>query len=58
MTLVEFKTKTELAQKLNMSLRTLQRRLVAADLEIPRGLISPELQKEILKKLNKKNLDE
>jgi ATP sulfurylase len=53
-----FTTKTELAQKLNMSLRTLQRRLVAADLEIPRGLISPELQKEILKKLNKKNLDE
>lgn len=54
MTFTEFKTKTEFASILKMSLRTFQRKLESANLKIPRGLIAPEIQKEIFEKLNEK----
>jgi hypothetical protein len=49
---MSFTTKTELAQKMGMSLRTFQRRLKAANLNVPRGLICPKLQQDISDKLN------
>lgn len=58
MTFTEFKTKTEFATILKMSLRTFQRKLEAANLKIPRGLIAPEVQKEIFEKLNGKNTND
>lgn len=45
------KYKKELALEMGLSLRTFQRRLVDAGIEIPRGLISPDEQKFIYKKL-------
>lgn len=45
------KNKKQLAEELGLSLRTFQRRLKEADLEIPRGLISPEKQREICQTL-------
>ncbi len=44
-------TKSQLADILGLSLRTLQRKLLRAELNIPRGLISPDSQIHILKKL-------
>jgi predicted DNA-binding protein (UPF0251 family) len=49
---MSFTTKTELAQKMGMSLRTFQRRLKAANLNVPRGLTCPKLQQDISDKLN------
>lgn len=45
------KNKKQMAEEFGLSLRTFQRRLKEVDLEIPRGLISPEKQKEICDKL-------
>ncbi len=44
-------TKSQLADLLGLSLRTLQRKLLRAELNIPRGLISPDCQIQILMKL-------
>ncbi len=44
-------TKAEIAEDLQMSLSTLQRRLKAADLVVPRGLVPENTQKEIYQKL-------
>ena len=44
-------TKSQLADLLGLSLRTLQRKLLRAELIIPRGLISPDSQIQILLKL-------
>ncbi len=44
-------TKSQLADLLGLSLRTLQRKLLRAELNIPRGLISPDSQIQILMKL-------
>ncbi len=43
--------KKQLAEEFGLSLRTFQRRLKEANLEIPRGLISPEKKQEICQKL-------
>lgn len=43
--------KKELADAMGYSLRTFQRRLKEANIEIPRGLICPEKQQEIFYKL-------
>jgi predicted DNA-binding protein (UPF0251 family) len=47
----EPKTKEQLAQEMNISFSTFQRRLKKAGLKIPRGLIPPDLQKAIYKEL-------
>ncbi len=52
MPFTEFKTKTEFATFLKMSLSTLQRKLKAANIQVPRGLICPKMQAEIYKRLN------
>ena len=44
------KTKFQIAQELGISLRTLQRWIKKSDLEVPRGLVSPQKQIEILEK--------
>ena len=41
------KTKHQIAQDLGISLRTLQRWLKKSNLQVPRGLICPQKQKEI-----------
>lgn len=46
------KTKSELAQEMEISIRTLQRRLKKVGLEVPRGLIPPSLQVKIFEVLN------
>ena len=43
--------KKEIAEEMGMSLRTFQRRLDDNNLEVPRGLICPEKQKEIFHSL-------
>lgn len=43
--------KKEIAEEMGLSLRTFQRRLDEANIEVPRGLICPEKQKEILNEL-------
>ena len=53
---MNFKTKSQLANDFGMSLSTFQRRLKAVNLDIPRGLISPDVQKEIVKRLNQLSL--
>ena len=45
------KNKKQLAEEFGMSLRTLQRRLKANHLDVPRGLINPELQNRIKNEL-------
>jgi AraC-like DNA-binding protein len=45
------KTRQELANDLGISARTLSRRLKLFSIKIPKGLISPENQEEILNKL-------
>ncbi len=52
----ETKTKEKLAQEMNISLRTLQRRLKNAGLKIPRGHIPPDVQDLIYQSLGWKNL--
>lgn len=42
------KTKQQIAQKLGISLRTLQRWLKKSNIEVPRGLVCPKKQIEIL----------
>ena len=49
-------TKSQLANLLSLSLRTLQRKLKGAGLTIPRGLISPDSQILILYKLGYSDL--
>lgn len=44
------KTKYQLAQEMGISLRTLQRWIKKSNLEVPRGLVCPEKQKEMLEK--------
>jgi len=41
------KTKHQIAQDLGISLRTLQRWIKKSDLQVPRGLVCPNKQKEI-----------
>jgi hypothetical protein len=52
--------KKEIAEEMGMSLRTFQRRLDDNNLEVPRGLICPEKQKEIFHSLgwSDKDLEE
>jgi len=45
------KTKYQIAQELGISLRTLQRWIKKSDIEVPRGLVCPEKQIELLEKL-------
>lgn len=42
------KTKQQIAQELGISLRTLQRWIKKSDINVPRGLVSPEKQQELL----------
>ena len=49
---MNFKTKSQLANDFGISLRTFQRRLKSAELDVPRGLISPQVQQEIKENLN------
>lgn len=49
-------TKSQLANLLGLSLRTLQRKLKGAGLHIPRGLISPDSQTLILYQLGYSDL--
>lgn len=53
---MNFKTKSQLANEFGMSLSTFQRRLKVVNLNVPRGLISPDVQKEIFKRLNQFSL--
>lgn len=55
-TVLHPKTKEKLAEEMSISLRTLQRRLGKAGLEIPRGLISPDDQDIIYRALGWKVL--
>ena len=48
---VKARFKKEIAEEMGYSVRTLQRRLKEAGIEIPRGLISPEKQLEIFQTL-------
>ncbi|MEM9822919.1 MAG: helix-turn-helix domain-containing protein [Bacteroidota bacterium] len=41
------KTKSQIAQDLGISLRTLQRWIKKSNLDVPRGLVCPTKQKEI-----------
>ncbi len=52
----EPKTKEMIAVEMNISLRTLQRKLKKAGLEIPRGYIPPDLQDSIYQALGWKAL--
>jgi DNA-binding transcriptional regulator LsrR (DeoR family) len=54
--LPEPKTKEQIARDLNISLRTLQRKLKKAGLEVPRGFVSPEVQNLILERLGWKKV--
>lgn len=45
------KTKNQIAQDLGISLRTLQRWIKKWNLEVPRGLVCPQKQEEIKRKL-------
>jgi len=53
---LETKTKEKIALEMNISLRTLLRRLNKAGLKIPRGYISPDEQDLIYQTLGWKNL--
>lgn len=48
---IKARFKKEIADELGYSIRTFQRRLKEAQISIPRGLVSPELQQEIMEKL-------
>lgn len=43
--------KYQIAERLRMSRKTFERKLKAANIDIPRGLISPKIQEIIYKKL-------
>jgi len=43
------KTKQQIAQELGISLRTLQRWIGKSDIHVPRGLVTPQKQKEIFR---------
>lgn len=43
--------KKQLAKEMGISLRTLQRKMKEQNLEIPRGIITPQRKEEILKAL-------
>ena len=45
------KTKKQLSDEMGFSMRTFQRRLREAQVEVPRGLVAPEKQFEIYQKL-------
>jgi hypothetical protein len=47
----KYKSKTEMALELSISLSTFQRRLKEVQIEVPRGLIHPDLQLLIYKKI-------
>ncbi len=42
------KTKHQIAEELGISLRTLQRWIKKSELKVPRGLVSPKKQHEIM----------
>ncbi len=42
------KTKHQIAEELGISLRTLQRWIKKSELKVPRGLVSPQKQHEIM----------
>ncbi|HOY06419.1 MAG TPA: hypothetical protein PLO67_13505 [Saprospiraceae bacterium] len=48
---IQARNKKQLAEEMGLSLRTFQRRLKEADIQIPRGLIAPRQQLEIYHKL-------
>jgi len=48
------KTKNQIAQELGISLRTLQRWIKKWNLDVPRGLVCPEKQREIFEKFGYK----
>jgi hypothetical protein len=50
------KNKKQLAEEMGLSMRTFQRRLDDADLDVPRGLIGPDQQVEIFERLGWRNL--
>jgi transcriptional antiterminator len=50
----KFKSRKIFADELGMSTKTLQRKLKAANYELPPGLISPEQQEEIWGLLDRK----
>ncbi len=52
----ETKTKENIAAEMDISLRTLQRRLAKAGLKIPRGYIPPDVQDTIYEALGWKGL--
>lgn len=52
------KTKYQIAQELGISLRTLQRWIKKSDIDVPRGLVCPEKQNEILTKFGYNSNDE
>lgn len=43
--------KEQIAQNIGISIRTFQRKLSELNIEVPRGYIRPDLQKEIYEKL-------
>jgi hypothetical protein len=47
----EYKSKEQIAAELGISLRTLQRKLQKAGLDVPRGFLSPETQNLIYTRL-------
>lgn len=49
---MSFKTKSELANELELTLKTFQRKLKAANLHVPRGLVSPKMQLKIFEALD------
>ncbi|MFK7948418.1 MAG: hypothetical protein AB8G11_12580 [Saprospiraceae bacterium] len=49
---MSFKTKSQLAHELDLTLKTFQRKLKAANLHVPRGLISPKMQLKIFEALD------
>ncbi len=53
-----YKTKTQMANDLGISLRTFQRWLKEKSMAIPRGLISPDIQQKILNTFNGRSAKE
>ncbi len=54
----EPKTKEKIAQEMKISLRTQQRRLKKVGLEVPRGIIPPDVQDSIYSALGWKGLSQ
>lgn len=55
---LEPKTKEKIASEMNISLRTLQRRIKKAGLDVPRGFIPPDVQDAIYQALGWKRLSQ